>query len=176
MPREVLTTGDIQKFNQSEASSRIPAGTTYPVTKDGYFDRLFKYIPAELVAGYIFVMGVVKQLTDAGEIKILQWSLFVVFCVLTPLYLWRVQKVLKLQQHFISLLSLWYGFLHWEDLSLYVHGTIRFMVQYCSLYLPCSWQYGKPNRKIFSNFRNYKCVNKENKWLRTFESSVFIFC
>jgi hypothetical protein len=105
MAREVITTRDIQKFSQSETAGKLPVGTTYIPTKDGYFDRLFKYIPAELVAGYIFVQGVVRQLTDAGEVKVFQWLLFIVFCVLTPLYLWRVQKVLKLQQHFISLLS-----------------------------------------------------------------------
>ena len=105
MAREAITTRDIQKFSQSETASKLPDGTTYIPTKDGYFDRLFKYIPAELVAGYIFVLGVAKQLTDAGEVKVFQWLLFVVFCVLTPLYLWRVQKVLKLQQHVISLLS-----------------------------------------------------------------------
>jgi len=105
MPREILTISDIQKFNQSGELKKLPEGTTYPVSQDGYFNRLFKYIPAELVAGYIFVLGVVKQLTNAGEIRILQWSLFIIFCILTPLYLWRVQKVLKLQQHIISLLS-----------------------------------------------------------------------
>lgn len=102
MKREVVTEKDIERINQPGTESRIPAGT---VSQDGYFDRLFKYIPAELVAGYIFVLGVVKQLTDAGEIRIFQWSLFIVFCILTPLYLWRVQKVKKLQQHIISLLS-----------------------------------------------------------------------
>ena len=102
MTREVITARDIQKFSQSGSESKFPAGS---VTQDGYFDRLFKYIPAELVAGYVFVLGVVKQLTNTGEIKVFQWSLFIVFCVLTPLYLWRVQKVKKLQQHIISLLS-----------------------------------------------------------------------
>jgi len=105
MPREILTIRDIQKFNQSGSASRLTEGTTYPVTRDGYFDRLFKYIPAELVAGYIFVLGIVKQLTDAGEIMTFQWLLFLVFCILTPLYLWRVQKVMKFQQLLISLLS-----------------------------------------------------------------------
>lgn len=105
MAREVITFRDIQKYSQSEITAKLPAGTTYPATKDGYFDRLFKYIPAELVAGYIFVLGVVKQLTDAREIRVFQWLLFIVFCILTPLYLCRVQKVLKLQQHVISLLS-----------------------------------------------------------------------
>jgi hypothetical protein len=105
MAREVITIRDIQKYSQSETADKLPEGAAYIPTKDGYFDRLFKYIPAELVAGYIFVLGVLKQLTDDGEIKVFQWSLFVIFSILTPLYLWRVQKVLKLQQHVISLLS-----------------------------------------------------------------------
>jgi hypothetical protein len=105
MAREILTTRDIQEYHKSDSAGKLPAEATYPSTRDGYFDRLFKYIPAELVAGYIFVLGVVKQLTEAGEIRIFQWLLFIVFCILTPLYLWRVQKVQKLQQHIISLLS-----------------------------------------------------------------------
>jgi hypothetical protein len=48
MAREVITSRDLQRMNESGSESRIPAGT---VTRDGYFDRLFKYIPAELVAG-----------------------------------------------------------------------------------------------------------------------------
>ena len=102
MNREIITSKDLQRISQSGSESKLPAGTA---THDGYFDRLFKYIPAELVAGYIFVLGVVQQLTDAGEIRIFQWLLFIIFCILTPLYLWRVQKVLKVQQHIISLLS-----------------------------------------------------------------------
>jgi hypothetical protein len=105
MAREILTTRDIHRYNQPDAAAKLPAETAYPVTKDGYFDRLFKYIPAEIVAGYIFVLGVVKQITDAGELKVVQWLVFIVFCVLTPLYLWRVQKVFKVQQHIISLFS-----------------------------------------------------------------------
>jgi hypothetical protein len=105
MSREVITLKDIRQFNKSGETAKLPEDFTYPATKDGYFDRLFKYIPAELVAGYIFVLGVMKQITDAGELRILQWILFSVFCILTPLYLWRIQKVKKIQQHIISLLS-----------------------------------------------------------------------
>lgn len=103
--REVLTLKDIRNYNKSADSVRLAEEAVYPVGKDNYVDRLFKYIPAELVAGYIFVLGVMKRLTDTGEIRILQWLLFLIFCILTPLYLWRVQKVRKLQQHVISLLS-----------------------------------------------------------------------
>ncbi|MFZ0281169.1 MAG: hypothetical protein WAL29_05935 [Bacteroidales bacterium] len=103
MGREVLTLKDIREYKKS--GDRVAEEAVYPVGKDNYVDRLFKYIPAELVAGYIFVTGIVKRLTDSGEIRIIHWLLFFVFCVLTPLYLWRVQKVLKLQQHIISFLS-----------------------------------------------------------------------
>jgi len=102
MNREIVTAKDLQRMSQSGSEARVPAGT---ITRDGYLDRLFKYIPAELVAGYIFVLGVMKQLTDAGEVRMFQWLLFIIFCILTPLYLWRVQKVLKVHQHIISLLS-----------------------------------------------------------------------
>ena len=102
MKREVVTANDIKKLYPQGSELKFPAGT---ITTDGYFDRLFKYIPSELVAGYIFVIGVVKQLTNTSEIRIFQWSLYVVFCLLTPLYLWRVQKVVKLQQHIISIVS-----------------------------------------------------------------------
>jgi len=102
MKREVITAKDIERINKPDSESRVLVGT---VTQDGYFDRLFKYIPAELVACYIFVLGVVKHLTNAGEIRVFQWSLFIIFCILTPLYLWRIQKVQKVQQLIISVLS-----------------------------------------------------------------------
>jgi hypothetical protein len=105
MTREIVTMRDIQVFNNDQPGERVYSESTYSERKDAYFDRLFKYIPAELVAGYIFVLGVMKQLTDKNAEIILQWILFVVFCILTPLYLWRIQKVSKIRQHIISLLS-----------------------------------------------------------------------
>jgi len=105
MAREVLTLNDIQRFNKSGSATGLQGETSYPTGADTYVDRLFKYIPAELVAGYIFVLGVVKRLTDTGEIRFIHWLLFILFCILTPLYLWRVQKVVKIGQHIISFLS-----------------------------------------------------------------------
>lgn len=98
MSREVITANDIRRMKDSGTLAAMPS-------KDGYFDRLFKYIPAELVAGYIFVNGTVKQITDQSSAEVLHWILFTAFWILTPLYLWRVQKVKKIQQHIISLLS-----------------------------------------------------------------------
>ena len=105
MAREIVTLGDIQKFMENTETSKTREDQAYPSGKDGYFDRLFKYIPAELVAGYIFVLGVINQLTDPGKVKFLHWVLFIVFCILTPLYLCRNQKVRKVQQHLISVVS-----------------------------------------------------------------------
>jgi len=103
MPREIITLKDIGEYRKT--SGKTPSGNSIPATADSYFDRLFKYIPAELVAGYIFAAGVVKQITEQKEMILLQWFLFAVFCLLTPLYLYKVQKVRKLSQLAISLLS-----------------------------------------------------------------------
>ncbi len=105
MGREVITQKDLEKHEKSDNVLNPGSEITYPQSKDKYTDRLFKYIPAEVVAGYIFVLGLTRQLNSTREITIVQWSVFLAFCLITPLYLWRIQKVFKLQQHFISLLS-----------------------------------------------------------------------
>lgn len=105
MTREIVTINDILKLNRDNPGERGSSGSTYQEKEDTYFDRLFKYIPAEIVAGYLFVQGVMKQLTGINETILLQWILFIVFCILTPMYLWRIQKVIKTEQHIISLLS-----------------------------------------------------------------------
>jgi hypothetical protein len=104
MARQIIKDEDIRKLSRNEDPDGTDAVSVSIIQKDGYFDRLFKYIPAELVAGYIFVLGAVKQLTDP-DLRILQWSLFIVFLILTPLYLRKVQKVLKIKQLIISTIS-----------------------------------------------------------------------
>jgi hypothetical protein len=105
MAREILTDSDIRRINSSGEALRLPADATVPAGKDKYIDRLFKYIPSEIVAGYVFVLGVLTRLREPAENNIAQWAVFVIFCLLTPLYLWRIQKVRKAEQHIISLVS-----------------------------------------------------------------------
>ncbi|NMC39184.1 MAG: hypothetical protein GYA41_12755 [Bacteroidales bacterium] len=105
MGRQIITLKDLKVSEPTGETARERENQPPILTKDGYFDRLFKYIPAELVAGYIFVSGAVSGLTDQSESLLLKWILFAIFCILTPLYLWRVQKVTRMQQHMISLLS-----------------------------------------------------------------------
>ena len=105
MPRQVITQKDIQQYHKSGMTPAGPAGATIPIGKDQYTDRLLKYIPAEAVACYIFVLSVMQRLSDPTVIKVVQWSVFVLFCILTFLYLWRVLKVRKVQQLAISIIA-----------------------------------------------------------------------
>jgi hypothetical protein len=105
MAREVLTMKDIKRLNEAGKGTRGPADSTVQTSKDVYFDRLLKYIPAEVVACYIFVLGLIQKLTGPGEIQVIQWAVFLIFCFITFLYLWRVSKVKKAQQLVISVVA-----------------------------------------------------------------------
>ncbi|HAX92477.1 MAG TPA: hypothetical protein DCY25_00775 [Bacteroidales bacterium] len=105
MSRQVISSADIRRINQIQSENKNTGQAVSQATRDTYSDRLFKYIPAEIVAGYIFAAGMLENLTKAGEISLFQWGLFLIFLILTPLYLWRVQKVQKISQHIISALS-----------------------------------------------------------------------
>ena len=62
------------------------AGPT-SVKEDTYLDRLIKYIPAEIIAAYVFISGILS--TSSSDI-IVNWISFGVLLVLTPLYIWRL--------------------------------------------------------------------------------------
>jgi hypothetical protein len=105
MARQVLTSKDLKRSNESGRPLKGASATTTSDTKDEYFDRLLKYIPAEVVVCYIFVTGLIQKLSGPVEMTIFQWSIFVIFCFLTILYLMRVLKVKKVQQLAISLIA-----------------------------------------------------------------------
>ena len=102
MSRQVITPREIGRNKVNGHTPGSVVETTQPLKADLYTDRLLKYIPAEVVACYIFVQGVITQLTDPFELGVFQWSIFAVFLILTYLYLWRILKVRKFQQLAIS--------------------------------------------------------------------------
>jgi len=116
MGRQIITEKDLSgfyDFDESTASSKEYAGREEPRDEkdsatiniegtDDYFNRLLKYIPAEIVGLYLTLANITNTQSVAGWIS---WFVFAICLLLTPLYLWRVLKVLKSTQLIISTLS-----------------------------------------------------------------------
>jgi hypothetical protein len=105
MSREIITRLDTLRFQEPGHALPGTPVAIKPAARDHYTDRLLKYIPAEAVVCYLFVLGVMGKLTGPDETRIFQWSVFVVFCILTALYLWRMLKVRKIMQLAISVIA-----------------------------------------------------------------------
>ncbi len=65
-------------------SAGQPSGTV-----DTYTDKLIKYIPADIVAGWTAVSGLIAG-RDADQQGTLLWVVFLVALVITPLWISRV--------------------------------------------------------------------------------------
>ena len=78
---------------------------------DNYLSRVLKHIPSEIVMAYVAIDGVLRTSYDASApqerqtLLTLLWIVFGALTVLTPLWLWRVMRVKRLGQLFISTLS-----------------------------------------------------------------------
>ena len=78
---------------------------------DNYLSRVLKHIPSEIVMAYVAIDGVLRTTYSPGAprdremlLKLL-WIVFGALTVLTPLWLWRVMRVRRLEQLFVSTLS-----------------------------------------------------------------------
>jgi len=105
MARQVISTKDLQNL---QTKSAAPGSAPEAITQeaDSYTERLIKYIPAEIVAVFILVQGLVQELSDDPVLfSRISWGIFILFCILTPLYLLRLQGVKKVTQLIISILA-----------------------------------------------------------------------
>jgi len=59
---------------------------------DRALSRLVKYIPAEVISGYMLFSGLIGQDQSSSLRLKAAWGLFWLGLLLTPLYLWRVGK------------------------------------------------------------------------------------
>ena len=78
--------------------------------RDSYLERVGKYVPAEIVAAYIALIGFAANVSPASK----QAALIVIFgvcLVATPLYLWRMGKTSRVKAVHIVLSSL--AFIVW---------------------------------------------------------------
>jgi len=71
-------------------------------TTDYYTDILLKYIPAESVALYLTLQGMVLSSVEAPALNAWLWVAFGIGIIGTPLYLWRIQQVSKRMQLAVS--------------------------------------------------------------------------
>ena len=78
---------------------------------DDYLSRVLKHIPSEIVMAYIAIEGVLRTSYDPNvwaerkTLLTLLWIVTAALTVLTPFYLWRVMRVRRGTQLFISTLS-----------------------------------------------------------------------
>jgi hypothetical protein len=106
MGREVITEADVEEAKlRKAAAGGLAAGAERISTADDYKDRLMKYIPAEVVSLYLFLVGLLRTVNEQGLRAYLEWGVFIVMLLMTPFFLHLVQKVKKKQQLGISTVS-----------------------------------------------------------------------
>jgi len=58
-----------------------------------YIERVAKYIPGEVVAGYLAIMGMIEAADKENAARVgLAWGIFVIGVIVTPVYLTMVGK------------------------------------------------------------------------------------
>ncbi len=114
MPREVVTQQDIRRLSGIGRSAGLAGGLRSAAAApaqapearpDTYQDRLLKYIPAEVVATYVFLDGVARTGNNGAGAPSLRWFIFLILLLGTWFYLERVQQVRKVQQLIISTIA-----------------------------------------------------------------------
>lgn len=121
MGRTIITEKDVQStvttfaepflkkasaLNLKETDLDIKAAVATPTPEvDDYISKLLKYIPAEAVAVYLMLDGILRSLGDCRSVEGWFWAALGVGLVGTPLYLWRLAKVTKKVQLFISTIA-----------------------------------------------------------------------
>ena len=78
---------------------------------DDYLSRVLKHIPSEIVMAYVAIEGVLRTSynpnvwTERQLLQTLLWIVAAALTILTPFWLWRVMRVKRVTQLFISTLS-----------------------------------------------------------------------
>ncbi len=77
-------------------------------SSDNYLSRVLKHIPSEIVMAYLSIDGVLTSAyqNDPAMLQKLLWATCLVLLVVTPLWLWRVERVHKFKQVFLSTISI----------------------------------------------------------------------
>lgn len=100
MGRQIIAGSDLARTRGGPAAApAAPAAAQgAPQEKDGYLDRVLKYVPAEVVAVYLATAGLMAP----SKVPWLEWTVFGFMLLMTPVYLRRVLKVTRWQQLVVS--------------------------------------------------------------------------
>ena len=75
-----------------------PGGPTPPPQPDQYRDRLIKYIPADVVAIYLALIGFAKTLPTTAPLTKVEWVVFVVILIASVPWQRKIAKIGKWSQ------------------------------------------------------------------------------
>ena len=82
-----------------------------PVAKDDYATRVAKYVPSEVLAAYVAMMGIVMSMSSVDRLKpYLAWAAFVLCLAVTPIYLYRFAGAKRDKFFHMALSSVAFGF------------------------------------------------------------------
>jgi hypothetical protein len=103
--RRVITEDDVEKF-----IAKAPVGTPTP-TVDDYSSKLMKYIPAETVAGFVTLNGLLSAVP--GVTLGFLWFVFVTLVLLTMGYAWRSTQYKPLPPAYLQIAIMTVAFVVW---------------------------------------------------------------
>ena len=103
--RRVISEGDVEKFIE-----KAPVGEPSP-TVDDYSSKLLKYIPAETVAGFVVLNGLLSAVP--GVSLGFFWFVFMVLVLLTMGYAWRSSQYKHLPPAYLQIAITTVGFVIW---------------------------------------------------------------
>lgn len=118
MTRRVLTKSDLQELKDAgkkglalldaQAAIQTKVAPAPAPAPDEYLARLLKLIPADVVAAFVFIDGIIRSTGSQVSVNV-YWGIFGVLTVVTYFYVLRTTRVGELKgrrsQAFISALS-----------------------------------------------------------------------
>jgi hypothetical protein len=88
MERRVITPRDEKILSTAAGAVKVPSPQI--PKEDDYTQKLLKYIPAEIVAAFIAIDGVIKSVTNPSIVA--QWVILGVLFLATVAYTWRASE------------------------------------------------------------------------------------
>jgi hypothetical protein len=92
MSRRIITADDAdvtRTMMMSKMGVNQADGSAVKVPEvDSYFTKILKYIPAEIVSGYVAINAIFKSISDVS--LVFHWIVVAALTALTGLYIWRL--------------------------------------------------------------------------------------